>query len=794
MPRRKALFFKKKDMFATKKGIESRGGGRYNRNEKTAGGYDGMDVRALIRKMTLEEKAGLCSGLDSWHTKPVGRLGVPSVMVSDGPYGLRKQVGEGANDSIRAVCFPTGCAMAASFDRSLFERLGDALGRECRAEGVAVVLGPAINIKRSPLCGRNFEYLSEDPYLAGEEAAAYVAAVQRHDVGVSVKHFALNNQEHRRMSQSSEADERTMREIYLAAFETVVKKAKPWTLMCAYNRINGVLASENHWLLTDVLRNEWGFDGYVMSDWGAVGNRVKGLSAGLELEMPSSGGVRDEQIVSAVRSGELDEAVLDCACERMLAVHARYLGNGEPAESWDREADDALSGELAEACMVLLKNAGVLPLDKGARVAFIGEFAKEPRFQGGGSSHINAAKITSALDAAKEIPNVRYARGFSIERDETTGEWLRDAADAAANAQVAVVFAGLPDAYECEGYDRAHMRLPDCQNRLIETVAAANPNTVVVLQNGSPVEMPWISRVKGVLEAYLSGQASGRAVVRILFGDANPSGRLPETFPKKLEDNPSYLFFGGDDRKTEYREGAFVGYRYYDKKKMDVLFPFGHGLSYTTFAYGNLSLDKREMDDSGTLTVTVDVTNTGERSGSEVVQLYVADVESTAIRPVRELKGFETVALEPGETKTVSFALDGRAFAYYETRLHDWHVESGEFMIQIGRSSRDIVLEAAATVRSTREIPVTFDENSILMDVLASEKGKRRAEHGMPDILQAMREFSENDDETETAREAITQEMSDAMLNYMPLRAVFSFSPGKVTKERLDEAIRDLNK
>ena len=752
-----------------------------------------MDVRGLIQKMTLEEKAGLCSGLDSWHTKPVERLGVPSIMVSDGPHGLRKQIGDGANDSISAVCFPTGCAVAASFDRTLFERLGDALGRECRAEDVAIVLGPAINMKRSPLCGRNFEYLSEDPYLAGEEAAAYVAAIQRHDVGVCVKHFALNNQEYRRMSQSSDADERTMREIYLAAFETVVKKAKPWTLMCSYNRINGVLASENHWLLSDVLRDEWGFDGFVMSDWGAAGDRAKGLIAGLELEMPSSGGVGDTQIVNAVRSGQLDEAILDRACERMLTIHARYLESAIPTESWDLEEDDALSGELAEECMVLLKNEGVLPLQKGMSVAFIGEFAEKPRFQGGGSSHINAAKITSALSAAKGIENINYARGFSIERDETTDAWLQEAVDAAKNAEVAVVFVGLPDTYECEGYDRTHMRLPNCQDQLTEAVVAANPNTIVVLQNGSPVEMPWITRVKGVLEAYLSGQASGRAIVRILFGDANPSGRLPETFPKQLEDNPSYPFFGGDDQRTEYREGVFVGYRYYDKKKMDVLFPFGHGLSYTTFTYKNLMLDKNEMNDTDTLTVTVDVTNTGERYGKEVVQLYVADVISTAIRPVRELKRFEKVALAPGETRTVSFELGKRAFAYYEMRLHDWHVESGEFLIQIGRSSRNIVLEAPVTVQSTKEIPVVFDENSILMDILASERGKQMEKDGMQDVLQAMRAFSEHDDETEAAREAITQEMQNAMLDYMPLRAVFGFSPGEITKERLDEVIKELN-
>lgn len=454
-----------------------------------------MDIKALVSQMTLEEKAGLCSGLDSWHTKPVERLGVPSVMVSDGPHGLRKQDQKGdhlgINDSIKAVCMPAACATAASFDRELLGKLGERIGASCQHEEVAVVLGPAVNIKRSPLCGRNFEYFSEDPYLAGELSAAYINGVQSKDVGTSIKHFAANNQEHRRMSSSSNADERTLREIYLAPFETAVKKAQPWTVMCSYNRINGTYASENPWLLTEVLRGEWGFEGYVMSDWGAVSDRVAGVAAGLDLEMPSSGGVNDKKIVEAVRAGKLDEAVVDRACERILAINYRYLENAKPETPWDQEADHELSAQMAAECMVLLKNDGVLPLSKSDDIAFIGEFAEKPRFQGGGSSHINSFKTTSALDAAGEL-RVTYARGYDAAGDCATDEMIAEAVAAAKAAKAAVVFAGLPDSYESEGYDRTHMALPACQNRLIEAVAAANPNTVVVLHNGSPVEMPWL--------------------------------------------------------------------------------------------------------------------------------------------------------------------------------------------------------------------------------------------------------------------------------------------------------------
>lgn len=752
-----------------------------------------MDIKALVSQMTLEEKAGLCSGLDFWHTKPVERLGVPSVMVSDGPHGLRKQDEKadhlGVNDSIKAVCMPAACATASSFDRDLMGRMGQAIGDSCQHEKLGVVLGPAVNIKRSPLCGRNFEYFSEDPYLAGEMSAAYINGVQSKNVGTSIKHFAANSQEHRRMSSSSNADERTLREIYFPAFETSVRKAQPWTVMCSYNRVNGVYASENPWLLTDVLRGEWGFKGYVMSDWGAVSDRVAGVAAGLDLEMPSSGGINDRKIVAAVQSGELDERIVDQACERILEINYRYLDNARPETPWDQEADHQLSARIAEECMVLLKNDGVLPLNKADEVAFIGEFAAKPRFQGGGSSHINAFRTTSAVEAAQGLP-VTYVQGYSAARDMATDEMIAEAVQAAKAAKVAVVFAGLPDAYESEGYDRAHMAMPACQNRLIEAVAGANPNTVVVLHNGSPVEMPWLGKVKAVLEAYLGGQAVGIAAVRLLYGDANPCGHLAETFPVKLSDNPSYLYYGGEGDEADYREGVFVGYRYYDKKEMPVLFPFGFGLSYTTFACSNLRLSGAKITDQETLTATVTVTNTGSRAGKTVVQLYVGDRESTVLRPIRELKGFEKVELQPGESRDVTFTLDKRAFAYWNAAIHDWHVETGAFTIEVGQSSRDIEVSGEVTVESTVALPRHYTADSIFMDVMADPKAKEALGPMLASIQKA---FAPSADAGDAAQEAISADMGLAMMRYMPLRGLVSFSPDKVTDDTLKQLLDALN-
>lgn len=751
-------------------------------------------LQELIGKMTLEEKASLCSGEDFWHTKAVERLGIPAMMMSDGPHGLRKQEQEGdhlgMNDSIKAVCFPAGCGTAASFNRELMAEMGETLGEECQAEGVGVILGPAVNIKRSPLCGRNFEYYSEDPYVASEMAGALIDGIQSKGVGTSIKHFLANNQEHRRMSSSSEVDERTLREIYLAAFEGAVKEHKPWTVMCSYNKINGIYAAQNKEMLTDILRNEWGFDGFVVSDWGAVNDRPADLEAGLDLEMPSSKGVGDRQIVKAVQEGHLDEAVLDKAVERILARVFQFEENRDETARFDMEKDHAMARKVAEETIVLLKNEGeLLPLRDTDRIAFIGKYASSPRYQGGGSSHINSFRTESAWECVKDWGNITLAEGFRDDADEVDETLIEEAVAQAREAQAAVIFAGLPDAFESEGFDRAHMKMPDCQNELIRRVAAVQPNTVVVLHNGSPVEMPWADQVKGIVEAYLGGQAVGAAIVDILFGKVNPSGKLPETFPYKLEDNPSYLYYGGEKDRVEYREGIFVGYRYYDKKHMDVRFPFGHGLSFTTFAYDAPKISAKRIRDTETVTIRVDVTNTGSRPGKEVVQLYVAPPKGDVIRPVRELKGFEKVELAPGETKMVSFTLDGRAFSYWNTQIHDWHVESGTYRLQVGQSSRRIVLEESVYVESSVHLPVHYTLDTTFGDL---QKDPEAMELLAPYMgLDAL--VKKEGEESQAAAEAISSQMKDVMVRYMPLRGAFSFGGHEVDPAQLQEILDRLN-
>ena len=758
-------------------------------------------ITELISKMTLEEKAGLCSGEDFWHTKGIERLGIPSVMVSDGPHGLRKQEDEadhlGINDSIKAVCFPAGCATASSFDRDLLEELGEIIGNECQAENISTILGPAMNIKRSPLCGRNFEYYSEDPLVSSEMASAFVRGVQSKSVGTSPKHFMANNQEYHRMTSSSEMDERTMREIYLASFENMVKKEKPWTIMNSYNKLNGTYLCENKEMLSDILRDEWGFDGYVMTDWGAMNERVEALKAGCNLEMPASGGKTDKEIVDAVRSGKLDEAVLDKRCEEFLNIIFRYIENRDETVVFDREQDHEKARHIEEECIVLLKNEdNILPLTPEQKTAFIGKYAAAPRFQGGGSSHINSFKTESALDALDTADgikkeNIIYAQGYDDLEDKTDEELLREAVEAAKSAETAIIFAGLPDSFESEGYDRTHMRMPQCQITLIEEVAKAQPNTVVVLHNGAPVEMPWIDKVKAVVEVYLGGQAVGGATVNILYGNTNPSGHLAETFPIRVQDTPCYLTYGGEHDKSVYSEGVFVGYRYYASKEMNVLFPFGHGLSYTTFSYSNLTVEKKRIRESETLRVSVDVTNTGNRFGKEVVQLYVAPKNSTVIRPVRELRAFEKTGIAPGETKTVTFLLDSRAYAYWSTEIHGWHVESGEYEVQVGKNAQDIILSRTVYVESEHMIPKVFTLNTTMGEILADPKGKAVFEQAMSgmagsDAQEAEAQALEGDGE------AISAEMMAAMMEAMPLRQMISFVPG-VTKEALTALVKVLN-
>lgn len=753
------------------------------------------DVKKLIAQMTLEEKASLLGGDDFWHTKAVERLGIPRFMMSDGPHGLRKQDQEGdhlgINDSIKAVCFPAACATASSFDTDMIEKMGETIGDECQAEDLAVVLGPAVNIKRSPLCGRNFEYFSEDPYLAGKMAAAYISGVQSKHVGTSIKHFALNDQETNRMNISAEASERTIREIYFPAFEIAVKESQPKTVMCSYNKINGTYSSDNEWLLNKVLREDWGFQGAVMTDWGAVDDRVQGVKAGLELEMPGSTKANDKKIVDAVKSGALDEKLVDRAVERLLTVMYDHYDN-RVGGTFDRDRDHEVAEKVEENCAVLLQNNGILPLKEGQKIVYIGEYAEKPRYQGGGSSHINSSKVVSALDAAKAAGRaVAYVKGFPADKDEENAKELNKAVEAAKAADVAVIFAGLPDVIESEGYDRKNMKMPACQVKLIEEIAKVQKNVVVVLHNGSPIEAPWAGDVAAILEMYLGGQAVGTAEDHLLYGIANPSGHLAETFPMKLEDNPSYLNFPGDSYKVHYQEGVFVGYRYYDTKKMPVRWAFGHGLSYTTFEVKNLRVDKSGMTDGDVLTASVDVTNTGSRQGKEVVQLYVSDRTGTTGRPEKELKGFAKVDLAPGETKTVTFAIDRRALSYFEERLGDWYAASGTYELQAGDSSDHITATAEIHFTTEVELPLHVAGDTTIGQLLSNQKTAAVVQK----LFSQMNPLGGQDakkDDPDARLGAGEEEMNKAMMLYMPLKSLISF--GVMNGEQLEGLIATLNK
>lgn len=657
--------------------------------------------------LSTEQKAALCLGADFWHTAAVP--GVESIMVSDGPHGLRRQPDGGdhvgLSGSVPATCFPTASALGSSWDPELAREVGAAIGVEAREQGVAVVLGPGVNIKRSPLCGRNFEYLSEDPLVAGRLGAALVEGLQSQGVGASVKHFAANNQETDRVRVSADVDERTLREIYLPAFEHIVTTARPWTVMCSYNRVNGVWASQHRWLLTDVLRGEWGFDGLVMSDWGAVHDRVAALVAGLDLEMPPNLGVSDRAIVAAVTDGSLEEQVLDTAVARAVALVERAR-NRQPATA-DVDAHHALARRAAAASTVLLRNdGGVLPLADGGRIAVVGEFARTPRFQGAGSSQVNPTRVDAALDAltaALPSSQVVFAPGFAVDGEQPAG--LADGAVAAASgADVVLAFLGLPPADESEGYDRTHIDLPAAQTDLLARLAATGLPVVVVLANGSVVRTStWEQHATAIVECWLGGQAAGGAVADVLTGAADPGGRLAETIPLSLADHPSSLNFPGEDGHVRYGEGVFVGYRGFDAQDRAVSYPFGHGLSYTTFAHRDLDVTQTGSHDGGDLVLTVSTTvvNTGNRAGSEVLQVYVGDPEARVARPPRELKAFAKVALAPGEERRVTVTLGSRDLSYWSTGDARWVLEGGEFEIAVGASSRDLRLRRVVTVEAT---------------------------------------------------------------------------------------------
>ncbi|MCI1675603.1 MAG: glycoside hydrolase family 3 C-terminal domain-containing protein [Ancrocorticia sp.] len=746
-------------------------------------------VEISSSELTLEEKAALTSGADFWTTKSIERVGLPSIMVSDGPHGLRKQAGAsdhlGLSGSVPATCFPPAVALASSWDPELVARVGAAIAVEAAIEDVAVVLGPGVNIKRSPLCGRNFEYYSEDPLLAGVLGAAWVRGAQSHGVGTSLKHFAANNQETDRMRCSSDVDMRPLRELYLRAFERVVKQAHPWTVMCSYNKINGVYASENRWLLTQVLRDEWGFDGLVVSDWGAVNDRVKGLAAGMDLEMPGSGGRTDTQLVDAVRAGRLDEAALDKAAQRVINLVAKAQERPHVAGPLDVDAHHRLARSVAAHSIVLLKNDGaLLPLARSARVAVIGEFAKKPRYQGAGSSLINPTRLNNALDEIRALSRgeVLYAPGYSLDGSGDSEELLTGAAAAATRADVAIVFLGLPPEDESEGYDRTSIDLPAGQLAVLEAVRAANQNTVVVLSNGGVVALPFRDDVAAIVEGWLLGQAGGGAIADVLYGVVNPSGKLAETIPLRLKDNPTYGNFPGELGHVRYGEGVLVGYRWYDARGLEVAYPFGHGLSYTAFEYSDISAELSGDE----ICVHVTVSNTGKRAGREVVQAYVGLAKSRVTRAPRELKAFAGVVLQPGETRRVELTIPRCDLAYWDVRADRWVVEGGAYRIDVGASSRDIRGGAWVDVKGDAVV-LPLNHNSSVGDVL---------DHPIagPLVREQVSQFLAGSHmDSAGASMMANEEAARKMIGDFPIGRIVSFPGMPVTIERVDELIAYAN-
>jgi beta-glucosidase len=659
-------------------------------------------------QLTDNEKLEMLDGLDFWHTQPVERLGVPALMLTDGPHGLRKQSGDadhlGLNRSVPATCFPTASALASSWDPDLLSEVGQALGQEAVAEQVAVVLGPGLNIKRSPLCGRNFEYFSEDPTLSGDLAAGMVRGIQDKGVGACLKHFAANNQETDRMRVSVEVDPRTLREIYLTGFERAVRGGEPWTVMSSYNKINGVYAAGSHGLLTDTLRDDWGFDGLVMSDWGGTDNRPRDLKAGLDLEMPSSSGHGARAVREALSEGTVTMSDADRSVRRLLELAARVGPAARPGQTFDKEAHHALARDAAAKSAVLLKNdGGLLPLDpaSGGPIAIIGDFARNPRYQGAGSSAVNPTRLDNALDSIIDLVadrrEVLYARGFVAEDEASDAELLAGARTAASAADVAVVFLGLPASYESEGFDRTDIALPTPQRELLSELATTGRDLAVVLSNGGVVDVAsWDHLAPAIMEGWLAGQAGGSAMADLLFGRVSPSGKLAETIPLRLKDTPAFGNFPGERGHVRYGEGTLVGYRWYDTRGLPVAYPFGHGLSYTTFEYSGLTARVRDDSALPSVEVQVGVRNIGPVRGREVVQFYVRDREASVERPAQELRAFAVAELAPGEATEVTVVLDSRAFAFWDVSLDRWFVEGGDFEIACGASSRDI--RASTTV------------------------------------------------------------------------------------------------
>jgi beta-glucosidase len=748
-------------------------------------------IQDLVKKLTLEEKAALCSGQNNWSSKAIERLNIPSIYMTDGPHGLRKESDDGFGNSLPATCFPTAACLASSWNTDLLEEVGAAIGKECQSYNVQILLGPGANIKRSPLNGRNFEYFSEDPIVSGEMAAALIQGIQSQGVATSLKHFVANNQEFERMSVDAKVEERAMREIYLAGFEIAVKKAQPWTMMCAYNRINGTFASEHQGLLHDILKKEWNYEGIVMSDWGAVHDRAKAVEAGLHLEMPGNGGINDQLIVKAVQAGDLDEKRLDeVVGEWLNIVFKTYNAQLENA-TFEKEAHHALARTAATEGIVLLKNENdVLPIDvsKEESIAVIGHFAKQPRFQGAGSSLVKPTEVDNLWDELNELVGAGTVLTYSAGYDESHDydeKLVQAAVETAQQSDIAIVCIGLPERFETEGTDRKHIQLPEGDRKLIEAISAVHSKVIVVLTNGSPVEMPWLNGVSSVVEGWLFGQGGGQAMAKVLTGVVNPSGKLTETFPVRLEDTPSFLHFPGTPKEVIYGEGIFVGYRYYEKKKIKPLFPFGHGLSYTKFDYKDWSVSENALDDAP-IKVKVLIENDGERSGKEVVQLYVRPLESSVIRPEKELKGFAKIELMPNQAEEAHFELTFRDFAFFDTVSNSWKVEAGTYEILVGSSSTDIRLRKEIQISTNQNSTVQLDRYSTVKQFLKHPKGKVLVQPIYDEMLTLFTK-SVPDDEPQKKKEI--EQFFIYIINDLPFYKLETFSIGAISLETINKIV-----
>lgn len=693
-------------------------------------------IDSLLEQLTLEEKVSLTVGRDSWTTNPVERLGIPSLWLSDGPTGLRKSSSSteiGIGDSEPATCFPTASALASSWDRDVMALVGKAIGIEAQAMGVHTLLGPGLNQKRSPLGGRNFEYLSEDPVLTAEMAAAFIIALQDEGVGASPKHYVANESETGRMYINTIVDERTLRENYLRPFEKMIEKSNPWTIMESYNRINGTFVAENKRLLHDILQVEWGYRGIVMSDWIAVNDRVAGIDAGLHLQMPY--GKTEELVVAAVKDGFLAENRLDEIVRELLVYIIKADAARKPDTTFSEDEHHQLARKIAAECVTLLQNEDdLLPLSPNAKVAVIGEFAKKPRFQGGGSSMVMPTRVENLYTelSASYGNDLSYAAGY--EGEATSDQLIAEAVETARNADVAVVVIGLPDSFENEGADREHMDMPDAHNTLVSRIHEVQPNTVVVLINGSAVDLTWVSYVPAIVEGWLTGQAGGGAIADVLTGKVNPSGKLAESFPYRLEETPSYTSFWPDANATiRFDEGVFTGYRWYDTRDIEPMFPFGHGLSYTDFEYSNLRLSAESISEDDSLDVIFTVTNTGERSGKEVVQLYVHEHESRFPRAMNELKDFAKVQVEAGQSVDVTLTVAGKDLAQWDTAVDGWVVNTGNFDVLVGASSRDLLLHGTFHVESTSLPKKVYDRMSPMGELMQVPAVNEIVQANMPE-------------------------------------------------------------